>query len=153
MATKGNSFRGLDMRELEGGIGGGMSSGYRSPGAMETIAKVGGPAALAALGGVGGSQMIKSAREKREAEDREAAAEMKRESRGVDKTFDDRAREAAAEMRMQKRINDAAEAASKNMAKGGKVSSASKRADGIAQKGKTRGTMIMCGGGMARGKK
>jgi len=78
---------------------------------------------------------------------------MKRESRGVDKTFDDRAREAAAEMRMQKRINDAAEAASKNMAKGGKVSSASKRADGIAQKGKTRGTMIMCGGGMARGKK
>lgn len=37
--------------------------------------------------------------------------------------------------------------------KGGSVSSASKRADGIAQKGKTRGTMIMCGGGMARGKK
>jgi len=32
---------------------------------------------------------------------------------------------------------------------GGKVSSASKRADGIAQKGKTKGTMIaMCGGGM-----
>jgi hypothetical protein len=37
--------------------------------------------------------------------------------------------------------------------KGGKVSSASSRADGIATKGKTRGTMIMCGGGMARGKK
>lgn len=35
-------------------------------------------------------------------------------------------------------------------AKGG---SASSRADGIAQRGKTRGTMIMCGGGMARGKK
>jgi hypothetical protein len=32
-------------------------------------------------------------------------------------------------------------------AKGGSVSSASKRADGIATKGKTRGTMIMCGGG------
>jgi hypothetical protein len=33
--------------------------------------------------------------------------------------------------------------------KGGKVSSASSRADGIAVKGKTRGTMItMCGGGM-----
>ena len=32
---------------------------------------------------------------------------------------------------------------------GGKVSSASKRADGIATKGKTKGTMIaMCGGGM-----
>jgi hypothetical protein len=31
--------------------------------------------------------------------------------------------------------------------RGGKVGSASKRADGIASKGKTRGTMIMCGGG------
>jgi uncharacterized membrane protein len=39
------------------------------------------------------------------------------------------------------------------MKKGGSVSSASSRADGIAQRGKTRGTMIMCGGGMARGKK
>jgi hypothetical protein len=29
---------------------------------------------------------------------------------------------------------------------------ASRRADGIATKGKTKGTMIMCGGGMARGK-
>ena len=36
---------------------------------------------------------------------------------------------------------------------GGKVSSASKRADGIATKGKTKGTMVMCGGGMSRGKK
>jgi hypothetical protein len=36
---------------------------------------------------------------------------------------------------------------------GGSVSSASKRADGIATKGKTRGTMVMCGGGMAYGKK
>jgi hypothetical protein len=34
-------------------------------------------------------------------------------------------------------------------ASGGKVVSASKRADGIATKGKTKGTMIaMCGGGM-----
>ena len=38
----------------------------------------------------------------------------------------------------------------REMAKGGKVSSASKRADGIATKGKTRGTMItMKGGGYA----
>lgn len=45
----------------------------------------------------------------------------------------------------------AASAASspKKMAKGG---SASARADGIAQRGKTRGTMVMCGGGMARGR-
>jgi hypothetical protein len=34
----------------------------------------------------------------------------------------------------------------KKMAKGG---SASARADGIAQRGKTRGTIVMCGGGMA----
>ena len=39
------------------------------------------------------------------------------------------------------------------MKKGGKVSSASSRADGIATKGKTRGTMVtMCGGGMAKKK-
>ena len=38
----------------------------------------------------------------------------------------------------------------KKMANGG---SASSRADGIAQRGKTRGTMVMCSGGMARGKK
>lgn len=31
--------------------------------------------------------------------------------------------------------------------------SASSRADGIAQRGKTRGTMVMCGGGYAKGKK
>jgi hypothetical protein len=37
--------------------------------------------------------------------------------------------------------------------KGGKVSSASSRGDGIAQRGKTRGKMIMCGGGMIKGKK
>lgn len=38
------------------------------------------------------------------------------------------------------------------LSKGGKVSSASKRADGIAQRGKTKGTMIMCGGGYMKGK-
>jgi len=32
--------------------------------------------------------------------------------------------------------------------KGGSVSSASSRADGIAQRGKTKGTIVMCGGGM-----
>jgi hypothetical protein len=34
------------------------------------------------------------------------------------------------------------------MAKGGMT--ASKRADGCAERGKTKGTMIMCGGGMAK---
>ena len=37
--------------------------------------------------------------------------------------------------------------------KGGKVKSASSRADGIAQRGKTKGKLVMCGGGMAKGKK
>ena len=37
----------------------------------------------------------------------------------------------------------------KKMASGGTASS---RADGIAQRGKTRGTMVMCGGGMAKRK-
>lgn len=41
---------------------------------------------------------------------------------------------------------------SKN-AKGGKISSASSRADGIAERGKTKGTLIMCGGGYMKGKK
>jgi len=50
------------------------------------------------------------------------------------------------------KTSDAVERASRTNAmgdtfkKGGKVSSASSRADGIAQRGKTRGTMIMCGG-------
>jgi hypothetical protein len=39
------------------------------------------------------------------------------------------------------------------MKKGGKVGSASKRADGIAERGKTRGTIVMCGGGYMKGKK
>ena len=37
-------------------------------------------------------------------------------------------------------------------AAGGSIGSASKRADGVAQRGKTRGTMIMCGGGYMKGK-
>ena len=38
-------------------------------------------------------------------------------------------------------------------ASGGSISSASKRADGIAERGKTRGTtIVMCGGGYMKGK-
>jgi hypothetical protein len=39
------------------------------------------------------------------------------------------------------------------MAKGGMTSSASSRGDGIAQRGKTKGTMVACGGGYMKGKK
>lgn len=38
----------------------------------------------------------------------------------------------------------------RGMKKGGTASS---RADGIAQRGKTKGTIVMCGGGMYKGKK
>jgi hypothetical protein len=62
-------------------------------------------------------------------------------------------REARQMMKDRKSSKEAEAAYNKAMpspyAKGGKVSSASKRADGIASKGKTKGTMVaMCGGGM-----
>jgi hypothetical protein len=140
----GKYVRGLDYMELEGGRGAGGGGGYRSPGALETIGKVGGPAALVGVGGAGGIEMIKNARDKRESEARQSAAEMKRESRGVEKTLNDRARESLAEESMQRKINKAAEDASKDMGmkSGGKVSSASRRADGCAVKGKTRGKYL-----------
>lgn len=39
------------------------------------------------------------------------------------------------------------EATGETFKRGGKVGSASKRGDGIAQRGKTRGTLVMCKGG------
>ena len=71
---------------------------------------------------------------------REAQSEMKRESRGIPKpaNFDaiEEARQDAKDAAARKKISDM------GYASGGKVSSASKRADGIATKGKTKGTMI-----------
>jgi hypothetical protein len=86
-----------------------------------------------------------------DAKKREADAEMKRESRGIEKpaNFDaiEEAKQDAKDAAARKKISDM------GYKKGGKVSSASKRADGIATKGKTRGTIIaMCGGGMYKGK-
>jgi hypothetical protein len=126
-----------DMELLEGGGAGGMGggSGRRSPSTLETAGMVGGPAALVFAGGAGGSKLIQNAREKREAE---AAAEAKREASEDKKTSTDRAREEAAEMKLQERTDKAYENASKGMKNGG---SASSRADGIAVKGKTRGRM------------
>jgi len=48
-------------------------------------------------------------------------------------------------MEREKADNEKMYNASLKMAKGG---SASSRADGIARRGKTRGTIVMCGGGM-----
>jgi hypothetical protein len=63
--------------------------------------------------------------EKRSPAEREARQMMK-----------DRAAAKAAEAAYNRSVT------SEGMAKGGKVSSASKRADGIATKGKTKGTMV-----------
>jgi len=97
--------------------------------------------------GVGASAALYGAGKLSEANDkaaeqamREADAEMRRETRGVKKpaNFD----------AMQEAIQDAKDAADRKKisgmgySKGGKVGSASKRADGIATKGKTKGTMI-----------
>jgi hypothetical protein len=71
---------------------------------------------------------------------READAEMKRESRGIQKpaNFDamQESIQEAKDARDRKKISDM------GYANGGKVSSASKRADGCATKGKTKGTMV-----------
>lgn len=68
---------------------------------------------------------------------READAEVKREMRGIQKTETDRAREEADEMSLQRKTDKAYNDSTKGMAKGGMTASA--RADGIAQRGKTRG--------------
>ena len=79
--------------------------------------------------------------------EREAQAEMRRESRGIPKPANFDAIEEAKIDAQDAR--DRAKIKAMGYAGGGKVSSASKRADGIATKGKTKGKMIaMCGGGM-----
>lgn len=121
-------------------------SGERTKDAAISIAK--GAAKSFVLPGVGqtmaGGDFSKGARElemgqrirdteksMRNSADREMADQTRRESRGVKETQED--------------LGSA-------MKKGGKVS-ASSRADGIAQRGKTKGTMVMCGGGYSKGKK
>ena len=66
-----------------------------------------------------------------------------------------RARQEAHDMAEQRRNERLYEASRTTPYKaGGNVSSASKRADGVAQRGKTKGTMVaMCGGGYMKGKK
>jgi hypothetical protein len=127
---------------LEGGSSGSAGSGMASKA----------PYVAATLSGLAASSMpfIAATRaEEAMKERREAIDELKREKRGVEKTPSDRAREDAREMRMMELNDKASRAASRDMGmkKGGKVSSASSRADGIAQRGKTRGKMVMCGGG------
>jgi hypothetical protein len=100
-----------------------------------------GPALLAGAGAAGyADYKLTKQRAKDEANKREANAEMKRESRGIEKpaNFDaiEEAKQEVKDAAARKKISDM------GYASGGKVSSASKRADGIATKGKTKGTMI-----------
>jgi hypothetical protein len=106
------------------------------------IRGAGGAGAMAGLYQIGkaDSEMNKLGNERREREQREAESEMQRETRGVKKpaNFD----------AMQESIQEAKDAAARKKisgmgySKGGSVGSASKRADGIATKGKTKGTMV-----------
>ena len=62
-----------------------------------------------------------------------------------------RARQQAMDQAEQRKLDAAYERSRTTpYAKGG---TASARADGIAQRGKTRGTMVACGGGYMKGKK
>jgi len=94
----------------------------------------------AGLYGVGKAdrEMTKRGDERREKEQREAAAEMKRESRGVKKpaNFDalEESKQDAKDAAARRKISDM------GYAKGGMT--ASKRADGCCVKGKTRGKMV-----------
>ena len=118
---------------LEGGKSGSGGSGRLSR-AVEGYA---GPAMLVGAGTAGYADY--KGTKARQQEESEAADEIKREKRGVEKTPTDRARDDAREMKIQEQTDKAADMASKNMAKGGTASS---RADGCCVKGKTRGKMM-----------
>ena len=132
-----NKIRNLmdDPMPFEGGGSGGgsRSSGsyLKSQKAPLTAAGVGTAATVGTI-----YKDIKDAKD-----EREAAAELKRESRGVRKNSTDLARDEAQEIKMQEQNEKASSAASKDMgfAKGGTASS---RADGCCVKGKTRGKMM-----------
>jgi hypothetical protein len=117
-----------------GGIGGKLA---------EAAVPLGGLAGAAGM--VGATKMVLD-KAKQGKVDREAAAEMKRESRGVAKPANFDAVEES--KRDAKDARDRAKIKSMGYKSGGSVGSASKRADGCATKGKTKGSMItMYGGG------
>jgi hypothetical protein len=93
-----------------------------------------GPALLAGSGAAGYADYKLT--KQREQNKNEAAAEMKRESRGVAKPANFDAVEES--KRDAQDARDRAKIKSMGFKEGGKVSSASKRADGCAIRGKTR---------------
>ena len=121
------------VNEYDENRGGGVGTSMLKEAALAT-------GAAAGLYGVGKAdrEMTKRGDERREREQREAASEMKRESRGVKKpaNFDaiQEAKQDAKDAKDRKKISDM------GYAKGGMT--ASKRADGCCVKGKTRGKMV-----------
>jgi hypothetical protein len=121
------------VNEYDENRGGGVGTSMLKEAALAT-------GAAAGLYGVGKAdrEMTKLGDERREREQREAASEMKRESRGVKKpaNFDaiQEAKQDAKDAKDRKKISDM------GYAKGGMT--ASKRADGCCVKGKTRGKMV-----------
>ena len=137
-----------DDQMLEGGGGGGGSGGGgatpRVSGKLAgaTAATLAAPMLALPLAS---EYMEAGKKDKRE---REAAAEIKRESRGKEESMTTGEKEALQEVqdeKMRQKMKTAPTTKTtmaKNFAKGGNVSSASKRADGCAQRGKTRGMMV-----------
>ena len=95
-------------------------------------------------GGIGAAHLIKKKNERdaeqKDKNQREADAEMKRESCGVKKPSNfgilEEAKQENKDAADRKKISDM------GYKEGGKVSSASKRADGCATKGRTKGRML-----------
>ena len=88
-------------------------------------------------------------------EDDKKAAKYRQEAKtgGTDTPVPAAAIQEVQDKKMQEKVKAAPTTKTemgKPFAKGG---TASARADGIAQRGKTKGTIVMCGGGMARGKR
>ena len=126
---KGFSKRADELTPIEGGGGGGGGGGKSSK------ADLYGPIAGAATISAG---MMGLAAKNDAAKEREAAAEIKRESRGVEKSGTDRARDAAKVITEDEKYTRKTK--DQGYAKGGMT--ASKRADGCATKGKTRGKFV-----------
>jgi hypothetical protein len=119
------------------------------PRAMEKIAQVEGRAAQAETKAAAAAARKKAAQAKKDAKDPVMSARP-----GADKAKAQSKYKYETDEAMPSSFGYKKGGAIKKFAKGGSVSSASSRADGIAIRGKTKGTMSkMCGGGMYKGKK
>jgi hypothetical protein len=123
------------VNEYDENRGGGVGTSMLKEAALAT-------GTAAGLYGVGKAdrEMTKRGDERREKEQREAASEMKRESRDIPKpaNFDaiEESKQDAKDAAARKKISDMGHK------KGGMISSASSRADGCCAKGKTRGKIV-----------